>query len=58
MVESGLVRTLAVQTAPHRVYALHPGVVGDSTKWRDVQPPMSRGVNAIDLYVDGGTRMA
>jgi NAD(P)-dependent dehydrogenase (short-subunit alcohol dehydrogenase family) len=33
---SGLVKTLAVEIAPHRVNALHPGVVGDSPKWRDV----------------------
>ena len=33
---SGLVRTLAVEIAPHRVNAVHPGVVGDSPKWRDV----------------------
>ena len=33
---SGLVKTLAVEIAPHRVNALHPGIVGDSPKWRDV----------------------
>ena len=33
---SGLVKTLAVEIAPHRVNGLHPGVVGDSPKWRDV----------------------
>ncbi len=33
---SGLIRTLAIEIAPHRVNALHPGVVGDSPKWRDV----------------------
>jgi NAD(P)-dependent dehydrogenase (short-subunit alcohol dehydrogenase family) len=33
---SGLVKTLAVEIAPHRVNAIHPGVVGDSLKWRDV----------------------
>jgi NAD(P)-dependent dehydrogenase (short-subunit alcohol dehydrogenase family) len=31
-----LVRTLAIELAPHRVNALHPGVVGDSPRWRDV----------------------
>jgi NAD(P)-dependent dehydrogenase (short-subunit alcohol dehydrogenase family) len=30
---SGLVRTLAVQLAPIRVNAIHPGVVGDSPEW-------------------------
>jgi NAD(P)-dependent dehydrogenase (short-subunit alcohol dehydrogenase family) len=34
---SGLVKTLAVELAPHRVNALHPGIVGDSPKWRDVK---------------------
>jgi len=34
---SALVRTLAVEIAPHRVNAIHPGVVGDSPKWRDVE---------------------
>jgi len=33
---TGLVRTLAVEIAPHRVNAIHPGVVGDSPKWRDI----------------------
>lgn len=33
---SGLTRTLAIEIAPHRVNTLHPGVVGDSPKWRDV----------------------
>jgi len=33
---SGLIKTLAIEIAPHRVNALHPGVVGDSPKWRDV----------------------
>jgi NAD(P)-dependent dehydrogenase (short-subunit alcohol dehydrogenase family) len=32
---SGLVRTLAVELAPVRVNALHPGVVGDSPEWAD-----------------------
>ncbi len=36
---SGLVKTLAVEMAPHRVNALHPGLIGDSPKWRDVPNP-------------------
>lgn len=36
---SGLVRTLALEIAPHRVNALHPGLVGDSPRWRDVPEP-------------------
>lgn len=31
---TGLVRTLAAEIAPHRVNALHPGLIGDSPKWR------------------------
>lgn len=34
---SALVKTLAIEIAPHRVNVLHPGVVGDSPKWRDVK---------------------
>ena len=33
---SGLGKTLAVEMAPHRVNAVHPGVVGDSPKWKTV----------------------
>lgn len=33
---SGLLKTLAVEIAPHRVNAIHPGIVGDSPKWRNV----------------------
>ncbi|MEV4172558.1 SDR family oxidoreductase [Nonomuraea sp. NPDC049709] len=36
---TGLVRTLAVEIAPHRVNALHPGLIGDSPKWRHVPNP-------------------
>ncbi|WP_455908095.1 hypothetical protein [Streptomyces chartreusis] len=38
---TGLVKTLAVEMAPHRVNALHPGLIGDSPKWRDVRWPRS-----------------
>lgn len=76
---SGLVKSLALEIAPHRVNALHPGVVGDSPKWSAVvnhphvaRTPIGRlvtmdevadatefllrnaGVNALDLFVDGG----
>ncbi|MFI9626633.1 SDR family oxidoreductase [Streptomyces sp. NPDC052042] len=79
---SGLVRTLAVELAPRRVNAIHPGVVADSPKWIDVpdhphvpRTPIGRpvttaeavdatefllrdtGVNAQDLFVDGGLRV-
>jgi NAD(P)-dependent dehydrogenase (short-subunit alcohol dehydrogenase family) len=33
---NALVKSLALELAPHRVNAVHPGVVGDSPKWRDV----------------------
>lgn len=33
---SSLVKTLAVEIAPHRVNALHPGIVGDSPRWQGV----------------------
>ncbi|EXG82779.1 SDR family oxidoreductase [Cryptosporangium arvum] len=36
---TGLVRTLAIEIAPHRVNALHSGLIGDSPKWRDVPNP-------------------
>jgi NAD(P)-dependent dehydrogenase (short-subunit alcohol dehydrogenase family) len=32
---TGLIKTLAREIAPHRVNAIHPGIVGDSPKWRD-----------------------
>lgn len=79
---AGLVKTLAIEIAPHRVNAIHPGVVGDSPKWRDVpdhphipRTPIGRlvttteivdatdfllrdtGVNANDLFIDGGLRV-
>ncbi|MFC8256797.1 SDR family oxidoreductase [Streptomyces sp. NPDC057291] len=79
---TGLVKTLAVEIAPHRINAIHPGVVGDSVKWRDApehphlaRTPIGRlvttaevvdatdfvlrntGVNALDLFVDGGLRV-
>jgi NAD(P)-dependent dehydrogenase (short-subunit alcohol dehydrogenase family) len=79
---SGLVKTLAVEIAPHRVNAIHPGVVGDTPKYSDVpdhphlpRTPIGRlvtttevvdatdfllrntGVNALDLFVDGGLRV-
>jgi NAD(P)-dependent dehydrogenase (short-subunit alcohol dehydrogenase family) len=79
---TGLIKTLAVEIAPHRVNAVHPGIVGDSPKWRDApdhphlaRTPIGRlvttaevvdatefllgntGVNAQDLFVDGGLRV-
>jgi NAD(P)-dependent dehydrogenase (short-subunit alcohol dehydrogenase family) len=79
---SALVNTLAIELAPHRINAIHPGVVGDSPKWQAVsshpavtRTPIGRlvtmaevadatefllrntGVNAVDLYVDGGMRV-
>jgi len=79
----GVVRTLAREVAPFRVNVVHPGVVGDSPKWRDVpnhphlpRTPIGRlvtmaeivdatefllrnsGVNAHELFVDGGVRIS
>ena len=41
---SALARTLAIEIAPHRVNAIHPGIVGDSPRWRDLpdHPALSR----------------
>ena len=33
----GLINTLAVELAPIRVNAIHPGIVGDSPYWKDKQ---------------------
>jgi NAD(P)-dependent dehydrogenase (short-subunit alcohol dehydrogenase family) len=61
---SGLVKTLAVELAPHRVNAVHPGVVGDSPKWQGVDHPhagrtplgrlvtMSEIVGAVEFLLD------
>jgi len=43
---SGLVRTLAVELAPIRVNALHPGIVGDSPAWKDKPPAVLENVLA------------
>ena len=64
---TALVRTLAVELAPLRVNAVHPGVVGDSPKWRDVvdhphvaRTPVGRLVTmgevaeAVDLLLANG----
>jgi NAD(P)-dependent dehydrogenase (short-subunit alcohol dehydrogenase family) len=53
---SALVRTLAVELAPHRVNAIHPGMVGDSPKWQDaterpaiVRTPIGRLVTTAEI---------
>jgi NAD(P)-dependent dehydrogenase (short-subunit alcohol dehydrogenase family) len=43
---SGLVRTLAVQLAPIRVNAIHPGIVGDTPEWADKPEAMLEGIRA------------
>lgn len=43
---TGLVRTLAVELAPIRVNAVHPGVVGDSPYWRDRPAEVLEGLRA------------
>jgi NAD(P)-dependent dehydrogenase (short-subunit alcohol dehydrogenase family) len=37
---TGLVHTLAVELAPVRVNAIHPGIVGDSPYWKDKPAPV------------------
>jgi NAD(P)-dependent dehydrogenase (short-subunit alcohol dehydrogenase family) len=40
------VRTLAVQLAPIRVNAIHPGIVGDTPEWADKPPAFLDGVRS------------
>jgi NAD(P)-dependent dehydrogenase (short-subunit alcohol dehydrogenase family) len=40
----GLVRTLAVQLAPVRVNAIHPGIVGDTPEWEGKPPELLENV--------------
>jgi NAD(P)-dependent dehydrogenase (short-subunit alcohol dehydrogenase family) len=58
---SGLMRAMAVQLAPRRVNAIHPGIVGDSPYWEENQgftekvreaTPTGRNVTIADI-VDG-----
>jgi NAD(P)-dependent dehydrogenase (short-subunit alcohol dehydrogenase family) len=42
----GLVHTLAVELAPIRVNALHPGIVGDSPYWANKPPAVLEAVRA------------
>ena len=42
----GLVRTLAVQLAPVRVNAIHPGIVGDTPEWADKPPEVLEAIRA------------
>lgn len=61
---SALVRTLAVELAPVRVNAIHPGHVAGAPAGRPVTMAevadamvfllRNKGVNAVDLHVDGG----
>jgi NAD(P)-dependent dehydrogenase (short-subunit alcohol dehydrogenase family) len=76
---SSLIRTLALELAPVRFNAIHPGIVGDTPFWQgkpldhvlartptkritttaDVVDAAvflleNRGVNGVNLYVDGG----
>ncbi|ANS69471.1 short-chain dehydrogenase/reductase SDR [Streptomyces lincolnensis] len=43
---TGLVHTLAVELAPVRVNAVHPGVVGDSPHWQDRPQEVLAGLRA------------
>lgn len=79
---NNMVKTLAVELAPVRVNAVHPGIVGDSPAWNGKPPEVlqrvvartplgrlvtmdevvgsvlflldNRGVNGVNLYMDGG----
>ena len=48
---SGLAKTLAREIAPHRVNAIHPGIVGDSPKWASV--PVEQQPGQLDHPVQG-----
>ena len=43
---TGLVRTMALELAPVRVNAIHPGIVGDSPYWASKPPELLDGVRA------------
>lgn len=43
---TGLTRTMAVELAPVRVNAIHPGVVGDSPAWREKPPEVLEAIRA------------
>jgi NAD(P)-dependent dehydrogenase (short-subunit alcohol dehydrogenase family) len=43
---TGMVRTMAVELAPVRVNALHPGIVGDSPAWEGKPPEVLDAVRA------------
>jgi NAD(P)-dependent dehydrogenase (short-subunit alcohol dehydrogenase family) len=43
---SGITRTLAVELAPVRVNAIHPGIVGDSPYWRDKPETVLDGIRS------------
>jgi NAD(P)-dependent dehydrogenase (short-subunit alcohol dehydrogenase family) len=58
---SGMMRAMAVQLAPRRVNAIHPGIVGDSPYWTENQEftekvrqgtPTGRNVTIADI-IDG-----
>jgi NAD(P)-dependent dehydrogenase (short-subunit alcohol dehydrogenase family) len=46
---TGLVRTLAVQLAPIRVNAIHPGIVGDSPEWSSKPEAVERTASRTPL---------
>lgn len=51
---TGLVNTLALQLAPRRVNALHPGIVGDSPFWSD----KGAAVDAVREHTPTGRNVA
>jgi NAD(P)-dependent dehydrogenase (short-subunit alcohol dehydrogenase family) len=46
---TGLVRTLALQLAPIRVNAIHPGIVGDSPEWSSKPEAVERTASRTPL---------
>ena len=56
---SSLINTLAIELAPIRFNAIHPGIVGQLCTMEDIVGATvflleNRAVNGVNLYVDGG----
>src|SRR5262249_5904918 len=46
---SSMIRTLAVELAPVRVNAIHPGIIGDTPEWAGKQEVLARPVARTPL---------
>ncbi|GAA1617881.1 SDR family oxidoreductase [Actinoplanes couchii] len=68
---TGLIKTLALELAPHRINALHPALVGDSPRWAGAdlghmtaRTPIGRLItmdevaDAVDFLLDNGAMNA